>query len=169
MRKNIAMLTPLILDENRPYIEQALAEKRLTFTQAKLDLYNLGEAQTAYRLDYGGCEEANDTHDSEPSSWGHLVVRPAPVQIQYAPEVVRPLFRQYFPLQHGPMNEVFMYDGKTYEYGMGSHYDVYDDVNEIWLSVNRRERWEIPGDKKVNLHMVNICKFEYHPIQGEQQ
>lgn len=157
----------------RPDIEKALAEKRLTFSQAKLDLYNLGDAQTAYRLSFGSCE-ANNPQFSDRERWDEKI-NPVSVQIHHAPEVVRPLFKQYFPLQHEALNEVFLYDGKVYDFGMGGVDIIVGEtipgkkqpLAENWLGVNRRERFVLPRDKKVNLYMDNICKFSYQPTQGE--
>lgn len=157
----------------RPYIEKALAENRLSFSQAKLDLYNLGEAQTAYRLGFGDCE-ANNPQFSDRERWDEKI-HPASVQIHHAPEVVRPLFKRYFPLQHEPLNEAFLYAGKVYDFGMGGVNLVVgatipgkkEPLTENWLGVNRRERWTNPGNKKIRLSMDNICRFNYQPTQGE--
>jgi uncharacterized protein len=160
-------------DENRADIEQAIKEKRLTFSQANLDLYNLGQAQPAYRLDYdyGNCEASNPGLN-ERRQWEVLRIHPVSVQIQHAPDVVRKIFSQYRPLQHGPLGEVLLFEGKVYDYGMGSHepeQHASDDAetaqNRPWyigFGVNRHERWSnLRGD--VLLHMNNICRFQYQP------
>jgi len=162
-------------DENRPDIEKSLKKNQLFFMQSNLDLYNLGRAQPAYRLEYGNCK-ANNPDLNKREMWANLVIHPAAVQIQHAPEVVRSIFTQFRPLQHGPLGEVMLFEGKVYDYGMGSHEPenrVSDDTetaeNRPWyigLGVNRHERWSNGEDTL--LHMDNICRFQYQPTQANQ-
>ncbi len=65
-------------EEERPKIEQAFFEKRLSFSTAQLDLYNLGKPQTAYRLDYGDCQ-TNNPQFTDRGQWGKAI-QPAPVK-----------------------------------------------------------------------------------------
>lgn len=150
---------------DRPDIEKALAEKRLTFSQAELDLYNLGKRQTAYRLDYGNCE-ANNPQLKERDKWG-WEIQHAPVKIQHAPEIIRLLFKRYDPLHVGIIGDVFLYAGQIYTFVMHGKANPSEEAPpaDNWLIVNRYERWAIPGDIKVNLRMNNVCIFNYQPIQ----
>jgi len=157
-------------EEDRPKIEQAFAEKRITFSQAQLDLYNLGQAQLAYRLDFGNCEALNPqlTFQNR-KNWGKQKTVPAPVQIQHAPEIVRELFEQYFPLGRSPLHEVFLFDGKVYDYVMAGTGATWKSPPEFLdLYVNRRERWTNPGVEQQRLIMDNICRFQYIP-KGESK
>jgi len=158
-----------IWQETRDEIEKAFSEKRIGFSESQLDLYNLGKKGTAYRLDYGNCK-INNAHFKDRQKWNKLI-HPAAVKIQYAPDVVRPLFKQYFPLQHSPFNEVFLFDGKIYEFAMGgsiNHSEEQPPANN-GLGVNRRETWINPGDEQVFLHLDNICSFNYQPTQGDKK
>ena len=164
-------------NQERPDIEKAFKNKRLSFMQSNLDLYNLGKAQPAYRLDYdyGNCI-ANNPDLNKREKWADLVIHPAAVQIQHAPEVVRSIFTQYRPRQHEPLGEVMLFEGKVYDYGMGSHEPAKrasDDTENapyrswyIGFGVNRHERWSNGEDTL--LHMDNICRFQYQPIQANQ-
>lgn len=156
-------------EEERPKIEKAFDEKSITFSQARLDLYNLGQAQLAYRLDYNNCQALNPSFRNR-KNWGKQRTVSAPVQIQHAPEIVRELFKQYFPLEHSPLSDVFLYDGKVYDYwmlGTGATWKYPPEFVELY--VNRHERWNVPGSHEVDLQMDNICRFKYQPKQGESK
>ncbi len=165
-------------DIERPEIEQAIKEKRLSFSQTNLDLYNLGQAQPAYKLDYGNCE-ANNPRLKERIQWDALEIhQPSSVKVHHAPEILRSLFQQYFPLDGDPLREVFLFEGKVYDYGMGSHEPekrTSDDAENapyrpwvIGLGVGRHERWTNPGNNKILLNSNGICRFQYQPIQANQ-
>jgi uncharacterized protein YecT (DUF1311 family) len=149
-------------EEDRPKVEAAFAEKRLTFLQAQLDLYNLGKAQTAYRLDYGNCQ-ANNPQLNDPTQWG-MAIHYAEIQIQYKPDIVRPLFKEYFPLQHESHHEVFLFDGKTYSYVMHGTTNPAIAPDDNWMVVNRHEQKTYKGESQPTLLMKNICIFNYQPI-----
>lgn len=146
-------------------IEKAFAKKRITFSQAQLDLYNLGNKQTAYRLDYGDCE-ANNPQFKDRQKWG-WEIHSASVQIQPAPEITRALFQQYFPIGRSPLSEVFLYGGKAYSFwmqGKSNMSGVGGSPAQNILIIDRHERWIEPISKEVNLHKDNICFFSYQPI-----
>jgi uncharacterized protein len=150
-------------EEERPKIEAAFAKKRLTFSKAQLDLYNLGKAQTVYRLDYGNCQ-ADNPQLKDPAEWG-MAIHYAEVKTQHAPEIVRSLFKEYFPLQHGSLNDVFLYEGKVYDFIIFGTVNQATGEGENQMIVNRHERWTNPSNKKVRLVLNNICIFNYQPVQ----
>lgn len=153
----------LAWEEERPEIEQALAENRLSFSKATLDLYNLGKPQTAYRLDPGDCQTLNPQL-SDRKQWGNRIeLMHTHIKTQFAPEVVRPLFKQYFPLSSAPLNDIFIFGGKTYSYVMGYSSNLPRQPGENGLWINRHERWINPGNDKVRLTMNNICFISYQP------
>lgn len=154
------------LQQERAQIDQALAKKRLSFSTAQLDLYNLGEAQKAYRLDLGVCQSNND-HFAKPALWGEAI-QVASVKIQFAPEVTNVLFKQYFTGADTIYGDVFIYGGKTYSYLMGGYSNQLEELPpaENELIINRNERWINPSEKKTYLVMHNICSFNYQPTQG---
>lgn len=158
-------------EEDRPKVEKAFAEKRITFSQAQLDLYNLGQAQLAYRLDYGNCQALNPQLElKNRKNWGKQKTVSAPVKIQHAPEVIRVLYKQYFPIGRSDLHEVFLYNGKVYDYWMSGTGQTWKSPPEfIELYVNRHERWTNPGTEKTRLIMDNICRFNYQPKQGESK
>jgi uncharacterized protein len=142
---------------SRQKIEAAILENRLSFLRSDLDLYNLGSAHVAYRLDYGNCKIKNPQLTERIDGWDKPI-KSNPVQIQYGPNVVRSLFESYDPLQRGMMlGEVFLYSGKTYTYVMGG-----GRKNE--LEINRYES-ELFNNKSY-LVMQNICTFNYQPKSG---
>ncbi|MDI1278939.1 hypothetical protein [Methylobacter sp.] len=155
--------------EERDEIEKAFSEKHIGFSEAQLDLYNLGKKGTAYRLDYGDCK-INNAHFKDRQKWNKLI-HPASVQIQHAPNVIRSLFQQYVLLQHSPFNEVLLFDGKIYDFAMGgkSNDNEGGPPADNWFVVNRRDQKTYPNDKikKITLLMNNICRFNYQPTQGE--
>jgi uncharacterized protein len=163
----------------RPRVEKAFAEKHISFSRANLDLFNVGQSQAAYRLEYGDCE-ANNPLLHKSAFWKELKIHNEEVKVHQAPEVVRALFQQYFPLQREALNDVFLYDGKVYDYAMGSgrkpdrSTDDLETVEknnvwQMWLGVGRRERWINPGNNKVRLSMSNICSFSYRPLPEQEQ
>lgn len=145
---------PIWLAE-RLEIETALADNNLTFSKTQLDLYNLGKLQPAYRLAYGTCIAENQQLGSDHTQRGEPII-PARVEIQQSPEVVRQLFRQFEPIGHSGASEVFIYGGKFYSFWM---IPVDDGKNSLY--VNRHERWVIPGELNIKLHLKHICHFEY--------
>lgn len=160
-------------EKERPDVDKALAEKRLTFSQANVDLFNLGRAQPAYRLDYGSCAASNPQFRDR-SKWGGIIT-PAAVQIHHAPHVIRSIFKQYFPLQHEALNEIFIYRGQVYDFAMAGTEGAFEpDADKLLapenrFGVGRHERWVIPGEKNAALHISNVCQFIYRPIQVEQK
>lgn len=143
-----------IWEHERPKVESALAAKRLTFSETRLDLYNLGRAQLAYRLDYGTCNSDNQQLSNN-AEWE------APVQIQHAPAVIRSLFTEYLPLDSGTANEAFLYGEKTYTY--------IRDRGDASLYIDCHERWTNPGADKVRLTMRNKCRLGYQSIKEESK
>lgn len=124
--------------EAHPEVEAALAIKRLTFSKAKLDLYNLGKAQLAYRLDYGTCMVNNPQLAAGPIQWWAEPVGSSGIHVQQAPEVIRSIFHEYEPLDSGPAGETFLYSGQIYTYWMVG------GEGKKSLYVNRYERWINP-------------------------
>lgn len=148
-----------IWEAERLKVEAALAANRLTFSKAQLDLYNLGKLQPAYRLDYGTCKIYNP---GPTQRW----IDPAGsmgIEIQQAPEVIRPLFQKYLSNDNGTASETFLYGGQTYTYWM-----VGGVKTRQMFYVNRHEKFIIPGASKVGLHMKNICGFEYQAIKEDK-
>jgi hypothetical protein len=155
-------------DEQLAGINAAFNEQRISFSKAKLDLYNLGKNQTAYRLDYGDCRLKNPQlqgdhgYTTDDMTWGshwNDAISPSSVQVQQAPDVVRKLFTQYQPLQFSPLTEVFGYKGQTYSFWMQGNVSPYQQ-NEI--VVNRAGILEIPDSRQVMLHEKNVCHFKYY-------
>ena len=154
-------------EEDRPEIEQALAEKRLSFSSAQLDLYNLGQSQKAYRLDLGDCESKNADF-ANPKFWGEKIDA-ASIRIQFAPEVAKPLFDQYFTVEKTIFGNAFIFAGKTYSYymhGKANYVNEDEPPAENWLEVFRNETWTNPGNNKISLSRDYICNFNYQPTQG---
>lgn len=149
-------------DEERPQIEAALVAKRLTFSKAQLDLYNLGRMQPAYRLDFGTCEIDNPQLTDGPTRWWEEPLRPARVKTQQAPGVIRPLIQEYVSFDNGTASETFLYGGQTYTYGMMG------DEGKKQLYVNRHERRTNLVNHKLYLTKSNICTFDYKPINEER-
>jgi hypothetical protein len=149
--------------EEQPKLKAAFAKKRITFAQAQLDLHDFGKPQKVYRLDYGNCH-ADNPQLEDPAQWG-LAIHYPQIRTQYAPDFIRPLYKQYFSMD-GYLNEVFLYEGKVYDYIMGGTVNPALDVpDDNQLVVNRHERWTNPGNKKVRLVLNNICIFNYQPVQ----
>lgn len=147
--------------EDAPGIDAALAENRLHFAEANVDIYNLGTKQPAYRLDLGDCEAiAKSRGPGDPLDFNQN-------WIQHSPEVVKQLFSRYFPIGAGPLfgGYLFTFRGKTYNAGMSGYVNPLtgDAENQLW--VNRYERVRLHGLTETNLHMRNICEFEYHFYQ----
>ena len=149
--------------EEQPKLKTAFANKRITFSQARLDLYNLGKVQTVYRLDYGNCQ-ADNPQLKNPSQWG-WAIRYAKIRTQYSPDIIRPLFQQYFPMDDGYFNEVFLYEGKAYDYILGGPVNPETGLGENQMVVNRHEQKTYKGDKRPVLLINNICIFNYQPTQ----
>lgn len=150
-------------------MEKSIANKELSFSRAQLDLYNLGKPQTAYRLDYGDCRALNSNLDNPRKwEWGN---KSTSVKTQHAPEVVRQIFSQYIPLQHAPLDNVFLYEGKVYDYWMAkSQPGPWKAPAEFAdLRVNRREIATYAEADKTYLVLRNVCHFNYKPVQGEQK
>ena len=155
-------------EEERPKVEAALAAKRLTFSEARLDLFNVGKEQLTYRLDYGTCQADNQQLANKPD-WT-TSSKSAPIQIQHAPPIIRPLFQEYFPIGRGAAQEAFLFGGKTYTYWMMRGVDQHGvPQHDYPLYVNRHERWAVHGDSKVNLTEHNKCRFDYQPNQEESK
>lgn len=152
-----------LLQQERTKIEQAIAEKRLSFSTAQLDLYNLGKPQPAYRLNYGDCLVSK-----ERKQWDKAI-QATPVKIQIAPKIAKTLFKQYFTVEKSVHGNVFRYGGKTYSFLMQGYSNHLEELPpaENELIINRYERWINPGADKVRLVMSNICFFKYQPTQGE--
>jgi hypothetical protein len=152
--------------EKQIKLNAAFAKKRITFAQAQLDLYSFGKTQTAYRLNYGNCQ-ADNPQLKDPARWGEAIHYPG-IKIQYAPDIIRPLFREYFSMDDGSFNEVFLYEGKVYDYIMGGTVNpalgVPDDNQMV---VNRHEKKIYKGESQTTLVMNNICFFNYQPVQDE--
>lgn len=151
-------------ESKRQKIELALAEKRLSFSTARLDLYNLGEPKLYYRLDYGDCEASNPQFMNR-ERWGYAISA-APVQIQAAPEITRKFFKQYFPLERSPVGEVFLYGGKTYLFWMYGKSNPSEEgpPADNWLMIDRLGEKVYAGDTRLTLFRTNICHFSYQPI-----
>lgn len=148
-------------EEERLKIDQAFSEKRLSFSVAQIDLYNLGKRQLSYRLDYGDCEARNPQFKNR-EQWGYAI-NSAPVQIQPAPGITRELFRQYFPLDRSPLSEVFLYGGKTYSFWMHGKSNPSEEGPHAdnWLVIDRLGLKIYPGDTKLTLFKTNACRFSY--------
>lgn len=153
--------------EYRPEVEAALAEKRLSFTTAELDLYNMGRVRSAYRLDYGNCHARNPGLN-ERDTWGEAV-KSAPVKTQYGPEVVVPLLEEYSSATGAFIRgHIFQYGGKTYSYWMHG-YDSPGPIDakaENWLSINRSELYHSRvSPNYAFLATDNVCYFNYRPLE----
>lgn len=159
-----------IWQEEKPKIENALATKSLSFSKSELDLYNLGKAQAAYRIDYGTCYRDN-SHLNDKNAWG-VPLRSAPIKIQYGPEIIGYILKQSFDFvsERSPLlGEVIIYGGKTYSYGMSGYSKPDSSVSENWLYINHHASWINPVNNKVTLTMSNTCRFDYRPIQGGEK
>jgi uncharacterized protein len=148
--------------EKQSQLDAAFAKGHITFAQAQLDLYNLGKPQTAYRLDYGNCQ-ADNPQLKDTAQWG-MAIHHAEVITQHAPEIVRSLFKEYFPLQSGSLNEVFLYEGKVYDYIIGGVVNQATGLGENQMVVNRHEQKTYKGESRPTLEMNNICIFNYQPV-----
>jgi hypothetical protein len=148
-----------IFQEEKTKINEAITAKTLTFAKDTLDLYNMGQPQTAYRLDYGTCYAANSEID-DPKHWNRPLIA-APVKIQLAPEIVRPLFEEFFPIDRAPASEVFGYGGQTFSYYMFGYIDKRGGGIENWLDIFRHEQWLNPIGHVVRLNRGWVCRFQY--------
>lgn len=138
-------------------IKAALAENRLRFAEANVDIYNLGKKQPAYRLDLGDCEAiARSRGSGDPLDFDRT-------WIHHSPEVVKDLFSRYSPIGASHLNgDLFVYRGKTYNAGMWGNVLPATGMPENYLWVNRYERIRLLTRNV--LDMNNICEFEYHPL-----
>jgi|CXWL01.1.fsa_nt_gi uncharacterized protein len=154
--------------KERPEIELALAKKRLLFSTAQLDLYNLGKPQTVYRLDYGDCQIIN-RYLSDREQWDK-VIQPSSVKTQYAPDTVRALFRQYFSVQKEALRDILVFNGKTYDYLMrGTKPSLEEFAPENVFVINRHEqRYHSTAKNPFHIDFDNICLFNYQPT-GESK
>lgn len=150
--------------EEQPLLEAAFAKKRITFAQSqtKLDLYNLSKTETVYRLDYGNCH-ADNPQLNNPAQW-NKGLNPPIIRTQYAPDVVRPLYKQYFPMSKY-MNEVFLYEDKVYDFIMGGPEDPARGNNQ--MVVNQYVQKIYKADTRPTLLMNNVCIFNYQPVRKE--
>ena len=96
-----------IWGNERQRIEATLKAKCLTFSKADVDVYNLGKAQPAYRLDYSTCKQENLNLDKN-------VEWIARAQIQHTPPIVKELFKKYSPVLRSTGGDTFIFCGKTY-------------------------------------------------------
>jgi len=147
--------------EAAPKIEAALAEKRLRFAEAEVDIYNLGNKQPTYRLDLDDCEAiAKSRGPGDPLDFNKN-------WIHHSPEVVRKLYSLYFPIGVSHLNGyLFVYRGKTYNANMWGYANPVTGEASNYLRVDRYERKSRPGIEQPRLVMDNICEFEYHPYEG---
>ena len=143
-------------------IDAAMAAGTLTLSKGLVDLYNLGEAQEAYRVDYGNCK-INNPYLDNPEEWG-VSLKFNQIDIQHSPEVINKIFTKYYPIDSSPINDGFLFNGKTYSYYMFGYYDAGPDTTENWLFVNSRERWISHSSDDINLSKKTVCMFDYHPI-----
>lgn len=135
------------------------AEKKISITMAKLDIYNLGEVKAAYRVDYGNCDAVNPRLTNK-VEWD-AVIKSDPVQIQYMPNIMQSLHEKYYFLGGDIIaGDVFLYGGKTYSYYMQGH----EASGENWFVINRHEGLDIKLQQKPTIKMNNICFFKYHPL-----
>ena len=151
-----------IWQDDKAKIDAAMTAGTLTFSKGLVDLYNLGDAQETYRVDYGNCKSNNPYLDN-PESWG-VSLKLNQVNIQHSPEVIKTLFKKYVSYSDSPFSEVFLYNGKTYSYYMFGYYDAGPDVTENWLFVKTRERQIRIEPYKTNFVEYDLCMFDYHPI-----
>jgi uncharacterized protein len=153
----------VLWEEERPKIEQAFFEKRLSFSTAQLDLYNLGKPQTAYRLDYGDCQ-TNNPQFTDREQWGKAI-QPAPVKTHYNPKIALALFQQYFSVQREALREILVFNGKTYDFVMGgNNSNLEESPAENRFVVNRHELRNYSSTKNPSLDVENICIFNYKPL-----
>ncbi len=154
--------TDALWNEEKPKLEAAFSEKRITFAKTKLDLYNLGKPQLAYRLDYGNCQ-ANNPQLEDPAQWA-MPTRYAEIKTQFAPDIVRGLFKEYFSTDFY-FGNVFLYEGKVYDYVMNGAVNPATGLGDNQLVINRHGAEEADSNR-ANLLMRNVCIFNYKPMQG---
>ncbi len=152
-------------NEQRPDMDTAFAEKRLKLSEAEIDLYNLGKAQTAYRLDYGNCEAINPQL-KERQKWGQAS-HVANILTLMAPIIFHQLQKDY-SIWFDLSREVFLYDGKIYFYGMNGSDNGGEKYNDNNFIVNRFREENFDNKRKV-LMMKNTCIFNYRPVGGGSQ
>ncbi len=149
--------------EDGPKIKVALAESRLRFAEANVDIYNLGKKQPAYRLDLGDCEAiAKSRGPGDPLNFNRN-------WIHHSPEAVQDLFEQYFPIGRSHLNgDLFVFRGKTYNAGMSGHVLPATGMPENYLWVDRYERMNrpTPTANQPWLAMDNVCRIEYRTLEG---
>ncbi len=158
-------------EEERPGIEKAFAEKRIAFSQAQLDLYNLGKNQTVYRLDYG---RENFTLGNI-KSWRKR--NTSPIIIQYAPEIIKSLYKYIIQWRVDILGELFIYDGKTYSYWMNGEYiPSKSPPYHVKFDIFRTDRHLREASPKTNpismelrLQRDHICTFLYKSPQEAKQ
>ena len=151
--------TDLVLAEQKSQLDAAFSGKRITFSEAQLDLYNLGKPQLAYRLDYGNCQ-ADNPQLNDPAQWA-MPTHYAEIKTQFAPNIVRSLFKEYFSVDNF-LGNVFLYEGKVYDYWMSGTMNPATGLGDNQLVMNHHGPKEIGGS--TDLVMRNICVFNYQPM-----
>lgn len=147
-------------------VTAALADNRLQFAAAQVDIYNLGKKELTYRLDFGDCETKNPqvNQPATQNTWGYPLADHLP-GIGHAPEVVRRLFSRYEPIESTIDGDLFIFRGSVYAYGMWGRRDPSTAIVDNLFWINRYERVRLEGLSETNLHMRNVCEIEYHPYE----
>lgn len=141
-------------DDRRPVLEWARAKGRLTVSQSTVDLYNLGEKQLTYRIDYGDCQELNPQL-SDPEQWNEAIRTPH-IHVQQAPDIIANL-RQLYPAQAQGSNDIFFYANKTYSFAMAGKENYPNS-----LLVQRYNVEKYPASGQMHLVEKDICMFDYY-------
>lgn len=148
--------------EDGPKIKAALAENRLRFAEANVDIYNLGKKQLAYRLDLGECEAIAKSRGPGDS------LNFNKIWIEHSSNVVRELLARYHLIADSPLNgDLFVFRGKTYNAGMSGHVLPATGMPENYFWVNRRERMNRPTVSQPRLVLDAVCQIEYHPLKDD--
>jgi len=153
-----------IWKKEKEKIDASIASKRLSFSESKLDLYNLGKDQTSYRLDYGTCYSDN-LQLNDKNEWDAPLTS-SPVQVLYEPEIERNINKQYFVMMRSPLHDVFLFEKSIYDYFMFGATDKAGINVENLLGVNRFGRKLFEGDKNTSVVMKNECRFIYRSNKG---
>ena len=149
-------------EEDRPAVEAALSEGRLTVKRAMLDLFQLGEKVETYRIDYGDCEKENADRllQHAPEQW-NLPLKTSSTRTALSPNSYRFLEKSYNFSSHAPITDVFLHRDQVYWYFMHGYYPREDDLPAINKIHIRRAAINASADIKPTLFEKEICDINY--------
>jgi len=146
---------------DKPGVDAAFAANTITFSKGFFDLFNLGEKQTTYRLEYATCQEDNPQLGG--NIW-NLPLSPARVISQHSPEALRAILENHDYFGASDSGEVFFFGGKTYYYWMGGYWlDNGEVENQLHVREIKKRNHGVSKGLNPSLMRNEVCTFFYEP------